>query len=190
MKTELFATPHASNPALCTLPSGESISRERAKLRGFQISDAPAPHIASRIEATLSRRLVEADSYHTAIMGLPEAADRPKAAAKIASIHNATSLPLHRAKAMLASLPIEQKEKPMSNTRATIDAEKIITRRVEIRAAALAHRANLGDDSARSESRKLNYALSIKAQSPQTSIMTALQQSGADIEAIRGMRSA
>jgi hypothetical protein len=123
-------------------------------------------------------------------MGLPEASDRPKAASKIAELHNATSLPLFKAKGLLASLPTEQKEKPMPNTRANIEGEKAVTRCVELRAAALAHRANMGDESAKSESKKLNYALSIKAQSPNTSIVVALQQSGADINAIRNMRSA
>ena len=131
------------------------------------------------------------DQYAATIATLDEATARPKAAARTAELHTANSLPVHRAKALLASLPTEQtetKERPTMTT--NIDAEKIVTRRVEIRVAALSTRAAQGDARARAEAKRLNQALSIKQRSPQTSIMAALATAGANIEAIRNMRSA
>ncbi|WP_424362976.1 hypothetical protein [Methylocystis parvus] len=135
----------------------------------------------------------ERRAYAAAVAGLPEAAERPKAAARIAQIHDAKSLPLHRASALLASLPSEAAEareaeiKAAEQRRAQAESQgpQSLKRRVEIRVAALSLRADKGDEGARSEQRKLQYAMSIVAQSPSTPLSTALTLAGANVAAIR-----
>lgn len=136
----------------------------------------------------------ERRDYSAAVRALPEAAERPKAAARIAELHNAKSLPLHRAAALLASLPSEiaetrEDEAQAAEQRAARAQEQMgapdLKRRVELRIAALGHRADKGDEAARSESRKLAYAMSIVAQSPNTSVTTALKLAGADLNTIK-----
>ncbi len=115
-------------------------------------------------------------------MGLPEAQDRPRAAVKLAMAYSAKSMPVERAKLFLGGLPVEETE--TTNPKATIMADPTLKRRTEIRLAALSQRADQGDLAARTEAKRLNYALKINA-GTSLSLLAALQQSGCDVAAIR-----
>ena len=65
------------------------------------------------------------------------------------------------------------------------NAERIDIRACEIRAGALELNADHGNAGARSEARKLRYALRLKAETPTTSIDTFLDIAGVDKAALR-----
>jgi hypothetical protein len=136
-------------------------------------------------KAELARQAAEqvkAD-YAAEIMGLPEAALRPSAAARIAEVYNAKAMPASRAKLFLAGLPVEETEQP-TTPKATVMADPTIKRRVEIRLAALSQRADSGDLAAKAEAKKLSYALKLTAETS-LSLPAALQQTGCNVAAIR-----
>jgi hypothetical protein len=135
---------------------------------------------AGRAELAAEQARVAQEVYGETVMGLPEALCRPRTALKIAAAHNATSMPISKARLFLAGLPEEPKPEP-STMKADPMAEKTLKRRIEIRMAALNLQADNGSEAARRESNALAYAL--KLNNGGTDLAAALKMSGANVAA-------
>lgn len=145
---------------------------------------APATSISERAAASAQRAAADASSFRAAVMGLPEAKERQKAAARLADLYPRGNLPLDRAAAILAGLPLENgtaAPKRVSNAPSVIggDIEATMQRRAELLFAALSHNGG-HNPLARGEAKKLNYALSIRRETPAVSIFAALKAAGFD----------
>jgi len=200
-RIKLFAEAYGED---VQMPSGEIVTRAAAERRGFTITERskpfPSPEPAAVEPSPIDRAAhraasaeAERQSYRAAVLALPEARERRKAAATIAEVYDAKSLPLHRARAMLGSLQIETRPvAPQPSAAELRERDRIMTRRVELRIVALetnAANGRLSDTRRRSaaeERRKLAYALSMKSQNPRIGIIDALRKAGADLEALRG----
>lgn len=132
--------------------------------------------------------------YRAAVMALPEAAEHPKAVARVLEMHAKSPMPLHRVQALLASFPSEAAERRAVEDQAAQARQALsestgpgptLKRRVEIRMSALSMRADRGDQGARSELSKLQYAMNIVAQSPSTPLSRALAMADVDVNSIK-----
>lgn len=168
-------------PALknsCMLPDGRQVSLEDAKAGGFEITNAF--HMALRLgyvggaasatAAEIQRNLAAAShsqkslAYAAAVMNLPEAQERPNAAAMIGTAY-AESWTVERARSFLRGLPKEvaddSGERSAERRHRTPADDAKLHRKAELRLAVLTRRIAHGDTAQelRVERQALKYAL-------------------------------
>ncbi len=159
------------------LPASVRINSPAARERALYL-ETPAGR-AEALRASTEQANAE---YAAAIMSLPEAQDRPRAATKMALAYSAKSMPVNRAKLFLAGLPEEPTE--TANPKVNVMADPTLKRRAELRLAALSQRADQGDLDARAEAKRLKYALKVNAETT-LSLPASLEMAGANVAAIR-----
>lgn len=179
--------------SVVVLPDGRQVSFYEAMKAGYEITDAR--HMALRlgyIEGALNQTAAEIEqnlsaatrtqkgmAFAAAIMNLPEAQERPNAAAMVATSY-ADTWSIERAQSFLRGLPRE-----MANDAGTASAERPqvyafdtakLRRKVELRAAALATHTS---EESRREMKDLRYAFSLVDMGGM-SIVSALETVGID----------
>ncbi len=141
--------------------------------------------IGAKADAARQKAVADASQFRAAILALPEAKERPRGAARLVELYSVKSLSLDRASTILGGLPLEtgNAAAPTSNhapsAKAGIHIEHTMQRRIELMVAGLSQKGQ-HDPQAREEAKKLNYALSIKRESPSTSIFVAMKAAGFD----------
>jgi len=159
--------------------------RQRAEIAAQKAARARAEYLATPAgKAELAAEQAEAEriAYAEQIMSLPEAQDRPHTARRLAMAHNFNSMPVAKAALFLRGLPAEPPPEPSTVTRkADAMAERNLKRHVEIALAGQSFKADRGDETARKESNKLQYALRLHAEG--TELAAALKMSGANLAA-------
>lgn len=111
----------ADEPGMCVLPTGTRAHVNAARSSGFtpktraefadilSIAEGKASNdlAKDRVFAKADLEQLQAEIYAFDIHSLPEAKGRPRAAALIVKAHTARSMPIAKAKAFLANLPME-----------------------------------------------------------------------------------
>lgn len=155
--TDNLATIHPQYAALAILPNGETITKVAALEQGYRFDDGikQAPAIPVKINAV-------ALTYLTTVIALPEAKDRPIAAAALGAAYNHQTLSLTNAASLLRGLPTETAKGADAMTIELSNNDRAVFRRkAELRAAALSQSSNNGNERAGVEARKIRYGLSI-----------------------------
>lgn len=133
---------------------------DETRAEAARVAEADTP--AGRAAALVAKAKAEADAYSAAILALPEAADRPRTAARITRCHNARSMPVAQAALFLRGLPPETA--PEATAARPITDPPSLKRRVEIAATAAGLKADRGDAEARRRADALRYALRVAAE--------------------------
>lgn len=117
----------SARPGFCLTEGGALLSVEAAREKGYHVVE-PAAKVDPQ------------EAYRAAVMALPEAKTRPRAAARIADLHNERSMPIGRVSTFMRSLPEElidaETGAPVPKA-APID-ERQLRRRCELKLAGLA----------------------------------------------------
>lgn len=199
-----LAFQHPTASRLAILPNGTSATAEQAEADGFTIvardtaawskwadsyvdADASLPP-SVRLRRVADKRERERTEYGENILALPEAQSRPIAASKLAQSFSVKTMPPERAAIFLRGLPEEDgkrinlptdQEPSMSNSLPANTDVATFKRKVELRLAAMAQRADHGDLSAKSEAKKLGYAVKL-INTTNMNPIAALQSAGVD----------
>lgn len=153
----------------------EEAAKAEAAERVRRSIDPASLSFAERVALKAERDREEAEAYRTSILGLPEAASRPRTAARIIRCHTAKSLPVDRAKAMLAALP-EEAPPPIAAAHTPVDP----TARRKIELAIMAAERTT-DPRERDRVKALSYALRVaEDRSLGMNLDTALATAGVD----------
>ncbi|WP_166146183.1 hypothetical protein [Methylosinus sp. RM1] len=163
-------------------------SRQSATFEPSEANIAPSTFY-DRIENARAAAEFERERYADAIMSLPEAKSRPRAAKKIAEVHNAKSLPPHKASALLASLPAEISGNITTTSIREHGKPKMtnaeLRRLVEVRLAGMSASRMTTPEKAE-EARRLSYALRILNSDPRADAFDVFQKTGCDMVALLG----
>lgn len=206
MSNKAFQHPTASRLAI--LPNGRSVTTEQAEIEGFTIvardtgawSTWADTYIDGDANASPSARIARAQKakerersdYIGSILALPEALSRPIAAAKLAALYSDKSMPVAKAAIFLRSLPTEdgarvtinELEPSMSHAIPAHTDAATFRRKIELRFAAMAQRADHGDLGAKAEAKRLGYAVKL-INSTNMNPIAALQSAGVEPATIR-----
>ena len=162
-----IAVPLADTPSVCTLPNGSRMATARAKNLGYQIADRAALEAAATTatETPRSGTMKAKLAYATAIEALPEARNRPSAAAGLWSSHTVETMPLEKAASFLRGLPEEDAPLPKVAAQSPIDPQLMhrFRRKLDLRIMGLNMKADQGGDpKARDTARRMSQAISIR----------------------------
>lgn len=203
-----LVTQHPKYDQLYLTPQGHVVDRAEAEAMGFDVPTAAVQTILSDLDrdiragrAALPRNMAmsqkiaakaeakerERSDYIGSILALPEAQSRPIAAAKLASLYSEKSMPVAKAAIFLRSLPTEdgarvtinETEPSMSNALPAHTDAATFKRKIELRFAAMAQRADHGDLGAKSEAKRLGYAVKL-INTTNMNPIAALQSAGVE----------
>ena len=155
------------------LPDGTFVNISEVAPRGFVLegwgeydvrraSERKSRKAAVPSEEPTKTRASALIAYATEIEALPEAKDRPAAAAEIWASHTAQTMPVERAAAFLRGLPVEAAPVPavVANSPLSAADNAMFKRKIEIRIGGLNAKADRGNNpAARNEATKLGWAL-------------------------------
>lgn len=170
-----------------------TVVRERtAEIAPKAIEKSPQLTMSQKVARQAAERERERSDYIGSILALPEAQSRPIAAAKLASLYSDKSMPAAKASIFLRGLPeetgaritINEQEPSMSYAMPTNTDTATFKRKIELRFAALAQRANHGDMGAKADAKKLGYALKL-IDTTNMNPIAALQSAGVEPATIR-----
>ena len=177
------AIQHPHYAKMATLPSGLAVTKDEAVKQGFVIA-RDATHARSIAEHA-GHATADGSTYLDQLRVLPEAADRPLAAAKLAHAYTLKSMPLARAALFLSGLPVETADTQPEPKKMSLEDGIRLRRMVEIQHLGKSRRGAFGDEAAKAEAKKLGYALQIHKMCANKSMSMALREAGIDPSTIK-----
>ena len=162
----LIAVQDSVDPSISTTEGGRRMTTERARNMGYTIVDASGAAVskakaAPAAETPRSGIMKAKIAYAQQIEALPEARNRPSAAAGLWSSHTIESMPLAKAASFLRGLPLESAPEPKVAAQSPIDPQLMakFRRRLDVHVGGLRVRS---DQASRDKAQKIQQAISIR----------------------------